>query len=165
MVGTPEQKVDTTRAPNVPQYINELVKVILRSPLHGLLSKHRMLLTFTGHRSGKRYTVPLSYVQEESTILCVTGHSSWWRNLRGGAPVKVMLKGQARAGMAQAIVDDPAMIAQGLQKLLQAIPSDAKYHTVKRNLNGQPNAEDIARVASSSILIRIQLTSYERNER
>jgi len=159
MVSTTEQKPGITRAPTVPWYVNELVKVILRSPLHGFLSKHRMLLTFTGRKSGKRYTIPLSYVQEEGVILCVTGHTSWWRNLRGGAPVKVMLKGQARAGMAQAIVDDPAVIMQGLQKLLQAIPSDAKYHAVKLDLNGQPNAEDMARAASSNILICIRLAS------
>ena len=159
MVSTSEQKVGVTRPPTVPQYVNELVKAILRSPLHGLLSKRRMLLTFTGRKSGKRYTIPLSYVQEEDTILCVTGHTSWWRNLRGGAPVSVMLKGQALPGMAQAIVDDPAVIMQSLQKLLQAIPSDAKYHAVKLDLNGQPNAEDMAQVASSSILIRIQLAS------
>jgi len=159
VVSIPEQKPGTTRAPTVPLYINELVKVILRSPLHGLLSKHRMLLTITGRKSGKHYNIPLSYVQEEGVILCVTGHSSWWRNLRGGAPVKVMLKGQERAGMAQAIVDDPAVIMQGLQKLLQAIPSDAKYHKVKLDRKGQPNAEDIARAASSSILIHIRLAS------
>jgi hypothetical protein len=159
MISTPKQQVGATRAPTVPQYVNELVKVILHSPLHRLLSKHRMLLTLTGRKSGKRYTIPLSYVQEEDIIFCITGHASWWRNLRGGAPVHVILKGQARAGMAQAIVDDPAVIMQGLQKLLHAIPSDAKYHAVKFDLKGQPNPKDMARAAFSSILIRIQLAS------
>ncbi len=85
MVSTPKQQVGTTRAPTVPQYVNELVKMILRSPLHGLLSKHRMLLTFTGCKSGKRYTVPLSYVQEGETIFCITGHSSWLMRTLCGA--------------------------------------------------------------------------------
>jgi hypothetical protein len=110
-------------------------------------------------------TYRLSYVQEGETIFCITGHSSWWRNLRGGVQVGVMLKGQAHDGMAQAIFEDPAVIVQGLQKLLHAIPSDAKYHAVKLDLRGQPNAEDMADAVSSSILIRIQLTSCERNER
>jgi hypothetical protein len=118
-----------------------------------------MLTAVEKGKSGERYTIPLSYVQEEDIIFCITGHASWWRNLRGGAPVKVMLKGQARAGMAQAIVDDPAVIMQGLQKLLHAIPGDAKYHKVKLDLEGQPDTEDMAQAASSSILIRIQLTS------
>jgi len=165
LVSTSKQQVDTPRAPTVPQYVNELVKVILRSPLHGLLSKHRMLLTFTGRKSGKRYTVPLSYVQEGETIFCITGHASWWRNLRGDVPVSVMLQGQAHTGMAQAIFDESAVIMQGLQKLLHAIPSDAKYHAVKLDCNGHPDAEDMAQAASSSILIHIQLTSCERNER
>lgn len=158
MVRTSSQQASTTRPPTVPQFVNELVKFILRSPLHRLLSKNRMLLTFTGRKSGKHYTIPLSYVQEGETILCITGNTSWWRNLRGGVPVKVMLKGQERDGMAQAIFDDPAVIMQGLQKLLQAIPSDAKYHEVKLDFKGQPNVEDMAQAANSSILIRIQLT-------
>lgn len=158
MVRTSSQKASATRPPTVPQFVNELVKFILRSPLHRLLSKNRMLLTFTGRKSGKHYTIPLSYVQEGETILCITGNTSWWRNLRGGVPVKVMLKGQERGGMAQAIFDDPAVIMQGLQKLLQAIPSDAKYHEVKLDFKGQPNVEDMAQAANSSILIHIQLT-------
>ena len=158
MVSASSKQTSTSSAPTVPQFVNELVKRILRSPLHSLLSKNRMLLTFTGRKSGKRYTIPLSYVQEGDTILCVTNKSSWWRNLRGGVPVKVMLKGQERDGNAQAIFDDPAVIMQGLQKLLQAIPSDAKYHGVKLDLKGQPDVEDMAQVAYSSILIRIQLT-------
>ncbi len=162
MVTTSSQQSRATRPPTVPQYVNELGKVILRSPLHGLLSKNRMLLTFTGRKSGKRYTIPLSYAQEGDTIFCITGHSSWWRNLRGSVPVKVMLKGQARDGMAQAIFDDPVEIMQGLQKLLHAIPSDAKYHAVKLDFKGQPDREDLAQSASSSILIRIQLTSMRK---
>ncbi len=55
------------------------------------------------------------------------------------------------------------MIVQGLQKLLHAIPSDAKYHAVKLDFNGHPNAEDMANAVSSSILIRIQLTSRDWN--
>jgi len=157
MATTSSQQTGATSAPTVPQYVNELVKMILRSPLHRLLSKKRMLLTFTGRKSGKLYTIPLSYAQDGDTILCITD-SSWWRNLRGGVPVKVMLKGQARDGIAQAIFDDPEEIMRGLQKLLQAIPSDAKYHEVKLDLKGQPDEEDMARAANNSILIRIHLT-------
>lgn len=158
MVRTSSQQASTTRPPTVPPFVNELVKFILLSPLHRLLSKKRMLLTFTGRKSGKLYTIPLSYVQEGETILCITGNTSWWRNLRASVPVKVLLKGQERDGIAQAIFDDPAVIMQGLQKLLQAIPSDAKYHEVKLDFKGQPNVEDMAQAANSSILIRIQLT-------
>ena len=90
-------KTEQSTAPTVPPIVNVVVKAILRSPLHGLMSKNRMLLTFRGHKSGKLYTTPLSYLHEGESIMCFTD-SSWWKNLRGGAPVRVRLAGRDLAG-------------------------------------------------------------------
>jgi hypothetical protein len=66
-------------------WYNSMMKWILRSPLHGLISKSTMLITYTGHKSGKLYTIPVNYVRDED-VLSVTSyrHRTWWRNLRGG---------------------------------------------------------------------------------
>jgi hypothetical protein len=63
--------------------LNPIAKVILRSPLHGVMSRRLMLITFAGRRSGKHYTTPISYVQEGHTLLLGVG-GPWWKNLRGG---------------------------------------------------------------------------------
>jgi len=69
-----------------------IVKPILRSPLHGLVSKNTMLITFSGRKSGKVYTTPVGYVRNDNDITVFSQrHSSWWRNLRGGASVTVRL--------------------------------------------------------------------------
>lgn len=47
---------------------NPLMKWVLRSPLHGMVSKNFMLITFTGRRSGKVYTTPVNYVREGDGI-------------------------------------------------------------------------------------------------
>jgi hypothetical protein len=49
--------------------MNKFPAMLLRSPLHGLLSKGIVLITFTGHTSGKRYTTPINYVREGDTVL------------------------------------------------------------------------------------------------
>ena len=41
--------------------MNPAIKLILRSPLHGLMSKRLLLITFTGRKSGKQFTTPLGY--------------------------------------------------------------------------------------------------------
>ena len=41
---------------------NPIVAGILRSPLHGVMSKSVMLLTYRGRRSGRIFTTPISYV-------------------------------------------------------------------------------------------------------
>jgi hypothetical protein len=37
--------------------INPLVRWLIRSPLHGLASRRNALITYTGRRSGHRYTI------------------------------------------------------------------------------------------------------------
>lgn len=64
--------------------INSLVGLVLRSRLHPLLSGRLALLTFYGHKSGRRYTIPVGYVQSHNTLL-VDAKSTWWKNLRGSA--------------------------------------------------------------------------------
>src|SRR5919201_997478 len=79
--------------------INPFVSAILRSPLHGLLSTQLMLLTYTGRKSGKRYTIPVGYARDGETLV-VFSSRSWRRNLRGGAPVEVLLQGRRYTGTA-----------------------------------------------------------------
>jgi hypothetical protein len=64
--------------------LNPVAKLILSSPLHGVMSRRLMLITFTGRRSGKRFTTPISYVQDGDALLFGVG-GPWWKNLRDGA--------------------------------------------------------------------------------
>ena len=74
---------------------NTFVGGILHSPFHGLLSKHMMLITFTGRVSGKRYTTPVNYLFIGDVIYVVSLRDrTWWRNLRGGGPVTLRLNGE-----------------------------------------------------------------------
>jgi hypothetical protein len=68
--------------PTVPRWVNRLVTGLLCSPFHALLSHTTMLLTFTGRKSGRRYTIPVRYLREGETLLTLTD-SPWWRNLSG----------------------------------------------------------------------------------
>ncbi len=43
-----------------------------RSPLHFLVSKSIMLITFTGRKTGNRYTTPISYLPEGDTVTVFT---------------------------------------------------------------------------------------------
>jgi len=45
-------------------WYNPIMKWILGSPLHRVVSKSTMLVTFTGRKSGKQYTIPVNYVRE-----------------------------------------------------------------------------------------------------
>src|SRR5579884_1140426 len=57
--------------PRVMRFVNPVVAALLRSPLHGLLSRQVFLLTVTGRRSGRRFTLPLGYVRDGDALLVV----------------------------------------------------------------------------------------------
>lgn len=52
--------------------MNKVSTMILRSPLHGLISNSVLLITFSGRKSGKRYTTPITRVCKGDTFLTTT---------------------------------------------------------------------------------------------
>lgn len=116
-----------------------------------------MLITFTGPKSGKLYTTPVNYVRDSDHITVVSDrHRTWWRNLRGGAPVTVRVKGQDLKAVGETIEDEEA-VASGLVAYLQKVPQYAKYFQVSLDRDGQPNREEATRAAQDKVIIRIQI--------
>lgn len=136
--------------------LNPLMTLLLKSPLHRLVSKTIMLITFTGRKSGKRYTTPVGYVRDGDVVVCVT-HANWWKNLRGGARVTLRIQGRTVEGHAEAIAQDKARVAQGIRTFLLQVPSWAGFYKVTIAEDGTPNEEQVARAAEAAILISITL--------
>jgi F420H(2)-dependent quinone reductase len=137
--------------------LNPFVAMLLRSRFHHLMSKDIMLISFTGRRSGRQYTTPVSYVREGNVVRCVTS-SPWWRNLRGGAEVSLRIRGEDRAGHAEAISGDVERISDAVSAFLKQVPRDAPYYDITLGPDGEPNPADLRRAAESRTLIDIRLT-------
>ena len=73
--------------PAVFPKINPLSRALLRSPLHGLMSRHVIVLCFEGRRTGKHYETPVAYRRADDGALeaLTSVHGAWWRNLEPGA--------------------------------------------------------------------------------
>lgn len=153
------------QAPPVPPkrlmaVANVVVRWLLRSPLHFLLSDTLLLLTYWGRKSGKRYTNPVSYTRE-GEVVTVTAFTSrtWWKQVRGGAPVLVEIKRQQLRGTAEVISDDQAAIAASLFALLLKHPHLAKGYHIPLEADGQPNPDAVHQLAHVVVLVRIHLTA------
>jgi deazaflavin-dependent oxidoreductase (nitroreductase family) len=104
------------------KFINNLgnifTKPLLRSPLHGLISRRILLITFTGRRSGRVYTTPTEYIQHGDTVTLFTQKSRiWWQNLRGGAPVTLRLRGRDVPGNADAFTQEDRPLLPCIQQM------------------------------------------------
>lgn len=136
--------------------LNPIMKGLLKSPFHSAVSDRIMIITFTGKKSGKLYSTPVTYYQEDGTVVCFT-HGRWWKNLQGGADVKLRVRGQDVAGRAEAVPDDEELKTECLGKMIKAAPGDARFYDVSFDESGEPNAGDIQRAAADAVMIRIAL--------
>lgn len=137
---------------------NPILAALLRSPLHAMLDGGTMLVSVTGRRSGRVYTTPVNYLRDGDALTVVSlRERTWWRNLRGGAEVGVLLRGHARRGRA-ALSEDNAEVAAALGQVVARLPARARYLGVRMRPDGAPESEDLARAARSRVVVRVQLT-------
>lgn len=134
-------------------WFNPIMRTLLRSPLHSLVSKDMMLMTYTGRKSGKSYTPPMNYLTINGALYTIsTRERVWWRNLRGGAEVELRLQGQDVPAWAESI-EDQAEVAQLLEKIFEADPRMASYMDVRISPEGNPNSEDVVRLAQEKVVV------------
>jgi len=145
-----------SQTPTVPPLLNRAMKFVLRSPMHGMVSKSVLLLSFTGRKSGKTYTTPVSYSQNDDRVTIFT-HATWWKNLRNATPVTLRIRGRELQGLAEPVAEDKGAVAAGLAAHLRKVPSDARYYGVTFDELGNPRAEEVEQAVQSVVMIPIQL--------
>lgn len=139
---------------------NRVPAAILSSPLHRLLSGKRLVLGFTGRRTGIRYATPVNYLQRGREVLITTDHR-WWRNLVGGAPVHLRLRGRSVCATGHAVrtADE---VAEALTALVRDHPPYGRWAHVRVDAQGVPDPADVrAEVARGRVLIRVALPDEE----
>jgi deazaflavin-dependent oxidoreductase (nitroreductase family) len=138
--------------------INPLMGVILRSPLNPMMSGTVALITVRGRKSGKAYTLPVQYAQEGQAIYIVPGmpeNKTWWRNLRGGAAVTLLLRG--RQEQAQAELLSGSAVVDALKVFHRRFPASARVAHVSMAPDGSFNAAELAAVADHTIVVRVMM--------
>jgi hypothetical protein len=85
--------------------VNPVVRGLLHSPAHRVLSGSTLLLAYAGRRSGVRRELPAMYAVLGDRFVVVAGQpdtKTWWRNFAGDVrPVTVTVAGQRRSGRAR----------------------------------------------------------------
>jgi deazaflavin-dependent oxidoreductase (nitroreductase family) len=146
----------TEEKTTIPPAVNATMRFILRSPLHGMVSKTITLITFTGRKSGKVYSTPVSYSQNGSQVTIFT-HGEWYKNLAAGAPVTLRIRGKDYTGQADVTVADKTAKATGLTDHLKAVRNDAKFYSVTFDEAGEPHKDEIEKAVDDVVMIRVTL--------
>lgn len=134
--------------------INAIMRTLLRSPLHGLMSDSILVITCRGRRSGREYSTPVRYLPLDDRLRCTTAtHTQWWRNVSGDAPVSLLVAGKQGEYRAEVLERDPVATETVLREFLAVYPQDAVYQDIRLNKDKSLNEEDLAAAIEEAIIV------------
>jgi hypothetical protein len=95
--------------------VNAPVAAVANSPRFGrLLNRNIAMLTYTGRRSGRTFSIPVAYRRSGDDVIISVNlpeAKTWWRNFLGnGGPLTLRLDETERAGHAVANQDEKGRV-------------------------------------------------------
>jgi deazaflavin-dependent oxidoreductase (nitroreductase family) len=139
-------------------WLNRTMKVMLKTPgLQRLVGKSTALLTFTGRKSGRLITTPVSYLRIGDRVL-TTGHRTrqWWRNLVPNPDVTIRLAGKDYGGVAS-VMEVPDNAIEDFITYLEAQPLVAKLSNVPIDERGRADREAAWKALEFTVVVNIKL--------
>jgi deazaflavin-dependent oxidoreductase (nitroreductase family) len=136
---------------------NFFIRLILSSPLHGMMNKNTLLIDFTGRKSGKKFSTPVNFTRE-GKLVWITSQKErlWWRNLKTNPEVKLTMYGQEVIGTA-VVLEAEEDAAVGLEKFLRPAPQMARYYQIRTREDGSLESSDLLEAAKNLVVIEIDL--------
>jgi hypothetical protein len=138
--------------------VNPLLKFLLRTPVAGVAGKSMMVLSFTGRKSGRRYSIPVSAHQIGGDLYALAG-AAWRLNFRGGAPAEVLHNGKTTT-MHGELIEDPSAVAELSRRSAEhyGAKTAQRMMGLKFRDQGIPTAEEFTEAAKANHLGAIRLT-------
>jgi hypothetical protein len=96
--------------------VNKVVVAAMKAPgVDKVAGRSMVLISYTGRKSGKKFSLPVSYKQRDNELLigvAIPDKKNWWRNFSGeGSPVTVTLNGVERTGHAVSRRNDRGQVS------------------------------------------------------
>jgi hypothetical protein len=102
----------TTSHPNptLTRIFNPLLTLLLRTPLLGSARNQFMTISFTGRKTGRHFSVPVSAHLVDDVLYSLTGANAKWKyNFRGGHQAQVLFDGKTTSKHGE-LIEDNAVI-------------------------------------------------------
>ena len=139
--------------------VNALTRTALSTPgLAKGIGRKLILLYVFGRNSGKRYAIPIAYMEHDGKVLIGT-QFNWVRNLRTGDPIQVRYKGQLRSAEVEVVTDEDR-VTDLYTLLCKDNHNFAKFHNISFDTKGDPNPQAVreaVRLGARAILLTPQV--------
>ena len=141
----------------VMRAMNSVLRRLLGTPLGKPLTDF-MVLNFTGRKSGRQFSIPVSAHVIDGTLYALA-NAGWKVNFRGGTPAQVIRGGKTTA-MRGELIEDPDVIAE----LLHRTATRYGASKAQRNMGlkfrdaGIPSLQEFRRAVDENKLVAIRFT-------
>ena len=138
--------------------VNPLLRILLRAPVLGPAGKSMMVLTFTGRKSGQRYSVPVSAHRIDLNLYALAG-APWRLNFRGGANAEVLHAGKTTT-MHGELIEERAAVADLSRRSAEyyGVKTAQRMMGLKFRDDRMPTVEEFTEAAKANHLGAIRLT-------
>jgi len=138
--------------------VNPILRSLLRTPVMGAARNQLMVISFTGRKTGRRYSIPVSAHRIDNALYALTA-APWKRNFRNGATADVLLDGKS-ATMAGELIEDPSVIADLYRRCAESygVKTAQRLMGLKFRDDRIPTLEEFREAAERDGLAAVRLT-------
>ncbi len=141
--------------------MNPFMKMLLRSPLHGLLSGTLMLMTYTGPKTGKQHTIPIGYFAWDQGELMAYSSGRWWRYVGDGRRVTLLVKGQ-RLEAVPTVIHEREAVIDTLQEFGKRLGwKTARMLRIGIPTDRQPTLDDLRAIPAGRTFIHFKIVERQ----
>jgi hypothetical protein len=139
--------------------VNPVLRRLLGTPLLGGARKQFMVLNFSGRKTGRRYSIPVSAHVIGGDLYALAG-APWTKNFRGGHAVDVVHDGKTVA-MRGELVTDAAAVADLSHRAAESYGAKHAQRVMGLKFRGDvvPALDEFKRAVEAEDLVAIRLTS------
>jgi hypothetical protein len=144
-----------------------LPKFVLRLPFQTPMSRRLILLSYTGRKTGRAYTIPVSYV-EQGDVLLIPGGGAWKTNLENGAALRIRFRGMEQSAIPE-VIRNLDELEELITFMMAANPAVGRFIGVPKLPDGHPDREKLEEALRGGFaLVRLRLdpqreTKEEKN--
>lgn len=141
--------------------VNPILRFLLRTPLMGPARDQLMVVGFTGRKTGRRYTIPLSAHQIDNNLYALTA-APWKKNFRGGAAADILHSGRS-ATMRGELIEDRTVVADLYRRCAESygVKTAERMMGLKFRDQRVPSVEEFAESVDRDGLAAVRFTATD----
>ena len=105
--------------------LNGVVIALLRSRLHFLASKGLLVLSWSGRKSGRRFSIPVGYQEDDGAVIVMISkrdEKNWWKNFQTPWPAELYVRGKLHGALGEVVPIGSAEFISHCHRTLERLP-------------------------------------------